>query len=119
MDKVTLLYSQSSLSRQSCDFVGKEALLESRDRLPKKRLVSLTFQQYDDENFPWGGEPILKNGSVVGSITSTCYSFTSGRPISLGFLQDKEQDSNDSFVQEKHFEVDVAGCLFPVTASFL
>lgn len=100
---------------QNYDFIGKQALLDSQDRQPKKRLVHIALQEHDDNNYPWGGEPILRNGSLAGSTTSACYSFKLGRPACLGYLQGEGQDA---VVHDGRFEIDIAGNLFPVSVSW-
>ncbi|KAL9975914.1 hypothetical protein ACROYT_G013133 [Oculina patagonica] len=99
---------------KNCDFIGKQALLDGQDQQQKKRLVQITLQEHDDNNYPWGGEPILRNGSLAGSTTSACHSFKLGRPVCLGYL---EGVGEDSVVQDGQFEIDIAGSLFPVSVS--
>ena len=94
---------------QNCDFIGKQACLDAQDQCEKKRLAYITLQEHDDNNFPWGGEPILRDGSLVGSTTSACYSFKAGRPVCLGYIQ------GDSVVQDGGHEIEIAGSLFPVS----
>jgi len=106
MDRVQL--------NKNCDFIGKQALLDSQDQPQKKRLVHIALQSHDDGNYPWGGEPILSNGSSAGSTTSACYSFKLSRPVCLGYLLGEGQDS---VVQDGRFEIDIAGNLFPVSVS--
>lgn len=96
------------------DFIGKQALLDGQHQQSKKRLVHIALQEHDDNNYPWGGEPILRNGSLAGSTTSACYSFKLGRPACLGYLQGEGQDA---VVQDGRFEIDIAGNLFPVSVS--
>ena len=74
--------------------------------------MHITLQEHDDDNYPWGGESILRNGSLVGSTTSACHSFKLGRPVCLGYL---EGEGQNFFVQDDGFEIDLAGTLFPVS----
>ena len=76
--------------------------------------MHIALQEHDDDNYPWGGEPILRNGSLAGSITSACYSFKLGRPVCLGYLQG---EGPDAVFQDGRFEIDIAGNLFPVSVS--
>lgn len=96
------------------DFFGKQALLEGKAQHQKKVLVSLTVKEHDDDNFPWGGELIRRNGSLVGYTTSACYSIKERRPVCLGFL---EGEGQDFVVQDEEFEIEIAGSLFPVSVS--
>ncbi|XP_015780112.1 PREDICTED: pyruvate dehydrogenase phosphatase regulatory subunit, mitochondrial-like [Acropora digitifera] len=99
---------------QNQDFIGKQALLESLH--PSKHLVHLTLLEHDDNNFPWGGEVILRNGSFVGSTTSACYSFRDGRPVCLGYLVG---DGKNSSVPAGDFQIEIAGSLFSVSVTNL
>lgn len=96
------------------DFIGKQALLESLH--PSKHLVHLTLLEHDDNNFPWGGEVILRNGSFVGSTTSACYSFRDGRPVCLGYLVGEGKNSS---VPAGDFQIEIAGSLFSVSVTNL
>lgn len=77
--------------------------------------MHITLQEHDDNNYPWGGEPILRNGSLAGSTTSACHSFKLGQPACLGYL---EGVGKDFAVQDGRYEIDIAGNLFPVLVSF-
>ncbi|KAJ7384995.1 hypothetical protein OS493_018684 [Desmophyllum pertusum] len=99
---------------KNCDFIGKQALLDGQHQDKKKRLVHLALQEHDDNNYPWGGELILRNGSVVGSTTSACHSFKRGHPVCLGYV---EGEGQDSVVLDGQLEIDIAGSLFPVSVS--
>lgn len=100
---------------KSDNFIGKQALLEAQAQHQNKHLVCVTLQEHDDDNFPWGGEPILRNGSMVGSTTSACYSFREDRPVCLAYL---EVEGQKSVVPGGIFEIEIAGSLFPVSVSF-
>ena len=76
--------------------------------------MKIALQEHDDKNYPWGGEPILRNGSLVGSTTSACHSFKLNRPVCLGYLEGVGQES---VVQDGRYEIDIAGSLFPVSVS--
>ncbi|MEP7330411.1 MAG: FAD-dependent oxidoreductase, partial [Betaproteobacteria bacterium] len=66
-------------------FVGRDALLRQREMGLHKRLVILTFD--DATAFPWGGEPILMDGRMVGEITSAGYSRKHGRAVAMGYAR--------------------------------
>lgn len=97
---------------KKCNFLGKQALLADDQQPAKKHLVQIALQEHDDDNYPWGGEPILRNGSMIGSTTSTCHSFKLDRPVCLGYLEGEELDAT---VDDGRFEIDVAGTSYPVS----
>ncbi len=66
------------------NFVGREAVDAERDTPPTKRLVTL---QMDPAAPPcWGTEPVLKDGRLVGFITSGGMGWRTGRMIAVGWL---------------------------------
>lgn len=74
--------------------------------------MQIALEERDDTNYPWGGEPILRNGSSVGSTISASHSFKLDRPMCLGYL---EGEGLDATVEDGGFEIDVAGALYPVS----
>lgn len=47
--------------------------------------VHLTLEDHDDEidPWPWGGEPIYRDGKFVGVTTTTSYAYTLKKIVSL------------------------------------
>jgi pyruvate dehydrogenase phosphatase regulatory subunit len=49
----------------------------------KKMLVMLLLDNHshvcETDPWPWGGEPILRNGVLVGRVTTTSFGFTLGQ----------------------------------------
>ncbi|MGZ5215753.1 MAG: GcvT family protein, partial [Caldimonas sp.] len=66
---------------KAADFIGRQALLERRDRPLGKRLVSLVFDSPDA--WAWGGEAIDCDGAAAGEITSAGWSPKAGACIAL------------------------------------
>jgi len=94
-------------------FVGREALLEQRERILTKRLV--TFVLDDAAALPWGDEPILRDGRVVGSVTSAAFGHTLGRAVAMGYVRDPG-GVDEAYVAGGRFELDVAGDRIPARA---
>jgi 4-methylaminobutanoate oxidase (formaldehyde-forming) len=94
-------------------FLGREALLSQRDRTLTKRL--LTFVLDDAEALPWGDEPILRDGRVVGAVTSAAFGHTLGRAVAMGYV--REPDGVDERYIGGGFALDIAGDRFPARAS--
>ena len=97
-------------------FLGREALLEQRERTLTKRL--LTFVLEDEAALPWGDEPILRDGCVVGTVTSAGFGHTLGRGVAMGYVRDPD-GVDDAYVAGGRFELDVAGDRIPVRASLV
>lgn len=67
------------------DFIGKAALLASRDQPLRKKLVTLVFD--DPAAYAWGGEAILLQGQSVGEISSVGWSPLAGACVALGYVR--------------------------------
>jgi glycine cleavage system aminomethyltransferase T/glycine/D-amino acid oxidase-like deaminating enzyme len=96
-------------------FLGREALLEQREQTLTKRL--LTFVLEDETALPWGDEPILRDGRVVGSVTSAAFGHTLGRAVAMGYVRDPG-GVDEAYVAGGRFELDVAGDRIPARAGF-
>jgi 4-methylaminobutanoate oxidase (formaldehyde-forming) len=95
-------------------FLGREALLEQRQRTLTKRL--LTFVLEDEAALPWGDEPILRDGRVVGTVTSAGFGHTLGRAVAMGYVRDPG-GVDAAYVAGGRFALDVAGDRIPARAS--
>ncbi|XP_059488036.1 pyruvate dehydrogenase phosphatase regulatory subunit, mitochondrial [Neocloeon triangulifer] len=98
------------------NFIGKDALLKQREEGVKRMYVQLILQDHDPEVdlWPWGGEPILRDGRYVGATTTTGYGFTLGRQVCLGFVQNRDEKGNTGLVTTDYvlsgeYQVDIAG----------
>ncbi|MEX2224199.1 MAG: FAD-dependent oxidoreductase [Candidatus Rokuibacteriota bacterium] len=96
-------------------FLGRAALLEQRERTLTKRLV--TFVLEDEAALPWGDEPILRDGQVVGSVTSAAFGHTLGRAVAMGYVRHPE-GVDAAMVASGRFELDIAGDRIPARAGF-
>jgi len=65
-------------------FVGEGALLEAKERGPRKRLCCLTLA--DPRSIALGNEPVRVDGDVVGRVTSGGYGYTVERSIAYAYL---------------------------------
>lgn len=64
------------------DFLGRDALAGLPRQALRKRLLMFVFPE--TELFAWGGEPILRDGSPVGELTSVGYSASLESMVALG-----------------------------------
>ena len=72
-----------------------------------KRLLMFTFAA--GELFAWGGEPILRNGSPVGELSSVGYSAALDSMVGMGFVHAEDIDGS--------YEIEVSGTRVPARAS--
>lgn len=68
---------------QKGDFIGKEAILSSKAKGLKKKLVGFTL---NEKNVPRHGYSILADGSKVGHVTSGTFSPTLQQGIGMGYI---------------------------------
>ena len=96
-------------------FLGREALLAQRERPLTKRLVVLVLE--DEAALPWGDEPILRDGRVVGTVTSAAYGHTLGRAVAMGYVRDPG-GIDEAYVAGGRFELDLGGDRIAARAGF-
>ena len=65
-------------------FVGREALVEAKERGPRTLLACLVLE--DPRSVALGNEPVRVAGEVVGRITTGGYGYTVGRSIAYAYL---------------------------------
>ena len=66
------------------DFLGREALMRSREAGIERRLCCLTIS--DPTHVVMGKEPILDGEQVIGYVTSANVGYTVGKSIAYGYL---------------------------------
>ncbi|XP_022910768.1 pyruvate dehydrogenase phosphatase regulatory subunit, mitochondrial isoform X2 [Onthophagus taurus] len=102
------------------DFIGRDALLKQREEGIKRQYVQLLLEDHcsDTDLWPWGGEPIYRDGKYVGVCTTTGYGFTFKKQVCLGFVENlndygvRQRVTND-FVLSGDYEIDIAGIRYP------
>ncbi len=95
-------------------FIGREALLAQRARGVDRRLV--LFALDDPEAVAWGDEPIYRDGTPVGTLTSSGYGHTVGRPLAMGYVPVSPGQSAESLLGGP-YAIDIAGTRVPARAS--
>jgi 4-methylaminobutanoate oxidase (formaldehyde-forming) len=96
-------------------FIGREALLREKERGLTRRLAQFVME--DVEPLLYHNEPILRDGEIVGHITSGMFGHTVGRAIGLGYVENGGEAVTPEFIQGSQFEIEVAGARFRATAS--
>lgn len=96
-------------------FVGREALLRQRDDGIRRRLVVVTLD--DPEPLMYHNEPILRDGRIVGRITSAAFGHTIGRSIGLGYVTREDGPVDREWLEGGGIEVEVALERLPAVAS--
>ena len=91
---------------KASEFIGRAAILREREAGPPKRLGMFTLD--DGQAFPWGGEPIVRDGKMVGELTSVGYSDRLGRMVAMGYVRAGGPTSRE-FLLSGRYQIDIAG----------
>ena len=91
-------------------FIGREALLRQKERGLTRRLVQFVME--DVEPLLYHNEPILRDGEIVGRITSGMFGHTIARAIGLGYVENGGEAVTPEFIQSIQFEIEVAAARF-------
>jgi len=89
-------------------FIGRNALLAARENgTPRKRLVQVKLDGMGNAPLLYHEEPIVRNGQIVGSITSGAYGHRVNASLGMGYVHCPEGVTSD-FLSSGRFEVEVA-----------
>jgi len=97
-------------------FIGRDAILQQKESrgFMHKRLVQFLLQ--DPEAMLYSHEPILRDGEIVGHLTSGNYGHTLGGSVGLGYIEVEDEITAD-YINSGKFEIDVGGVRVPAKAS--
>lgn len=95
------------------DFIGRDAVLRKRDEGLNARLVQ--FRLTEPEPLLYHNEPIVRDGQIVGYLSSGAYGHHLGGAMGLGYVPCKGQTAAD--VLGSTYEIDVAGTRVRAEAS--
>ena len=70
---------------KGCDFIGRAALLEHRERPLRKKLLGFVFD--DPAVYAWGGEAVQIDGEAVGELSSAGWSPKAGACVAFGYVR--------------------------------
>lgn len=95
------------------DFIGRDAVLKKKESGLNRRLVQ--FRLKDTQPLLFHNEAILRDGKIVGPITSGNYGHHLGGAIGLGYVPCKGESEAD--VLSSSYEIEIAGERFAAEAS--
>ena len=87
-------------------FVGQESLLQLRGQRPKKRLVRFVLDGV--EAWPQGREPIWRDGTCVGHVTTAAFGHSIGKMLAFGYVSAKGAAVDDGFIFDGRYEIEIA-----------
>jgi 4-methylaminobutanoate oxidase (formaldehyde-forming) len=102
-----------AIKKTDVDFIGRDAIARKRDAGLQKRMVQ--FLLNDPAPLLYHAEPLIRNGEIVGYLTSGSYGHTLGGAVGLGYVP-CEGESVEQLLASS-FEIEVAGQRFAATAS--
>ncbi|MCA0026884.1 MULTISPECIES: FAD-dependent oxidoreductase [unclassified Mesorhizobium] len=95
------------------DFIGRDAVLKKKEAGLSRRLVQ--FRVKDPQPLLFHNEAILRDGKIVGPITSGNYGHHLGGAIGLGYVPCQGETEAD--VLASSYEIEIAGERFAAEAS--
>jgi 4-methylaminobutanoate oxidase (formaldehyde-forming) len=95
------------------DFIGRDAVLRKQDKGLSRRLVQ--FRLTDPEPLLFHNEAVVRDGRIVGTITSGNYGHHLGGAIGLGYVPCKGESEAD--VLGSRYEIEIAGTRMKAEAS--
>lgn len=96
------------------DFIGRDAVLRKGETGLSRRL--LQFRLTDPQPLLYHNEPILRDGRIVGQITSGAYGHSLGGAIGLGYVPCRPDESVAEMLAAT-YQIEVAGRLIGAEAS--
>ncbi len=94
-------------------FIGRDAVLRKKETGLARRLVQ--FKLTDPEPQLYHNEPIMRDGQIVGHLSSGAYGHHLGAAIGMGYVPCEGETAAD--VLASSFEIDIAGSRVKADAS--
>ncbi len=104
-----------TVSRKKPAFIGREAVLRKEEAGLERRLVQ--FRLTDPEPLLFHNEAVVRDGQIVGPVTSGNYGHHLGGAIGLGYVPCKGQ--SEAEVLGARYEIEVAGVRHEAAASLI
>ncbi|MDP2083023.1 MAG: FAD-dependent oxidoreductase [Pseudotabrizicola sp.] len=104
-----------AVSRKKADFLGRDAVLAREDAGVRRRMVQ--FLVRDPEAMIFHNEAIVRDGQIVGPVTSGNYGHALGGCVGLGYVPCAGQSEAD--VLASTYEIEIAGRRFKAEASLV
>jgi 4-methylaminobutanoate oxidase (formaldehyde-forming) len=95
------------------DFIGRDAVLRKMESGLERRMVQ--FRLKNPEPLLFHNEAVVRDGVIVGPVTSGNYGHFLGGAIGMGYVPCKGQSEAD--VLASHYEIEVAGVRHEAIAS--
>jgi glycine cleavage system T protein len=96
-------------------FIGRDALLKQKEEGVTRRLVQFALQ--DPAKLLYHNEPILRDGRIVGRISSGMFGHSLGKSLGMGYVENTVGHADRDLVLGGSYEIEVAGVRIPAAAS--
>ena len=96
-------------------FIGRDAVLRSQEAGLARRL--LQFRLSDPQPLLFHGETILRDGLIVGHLTSGNYGYTLGSAVGLGYVPCSETGETSNSMLASAYAIEVAGRAYSAQVS--
>ncbi|MCX7287912.1 MAG: FAD-dependent oxidoreductase [Rhodobacterales bacterium] len=94
-----------TVSRKKPAFIGRDAVLRTEEAGPARKM--LQFRLTDPEPLLFHNEAIVRDGKIIGPVTSGNYGHFLGGAIGLGYVPAQGQTDDD--ILGSTYEIEVAG----------
>ena len=88
-------------------FIGREALLAQKEQGLSRRL--LQFALRDPLPLLYHNEPLLRDGKIVGRVTSGMFGHTLGKSLGMGYVSNPYGLADREFLLSGKYEIELAG----------
>lgn len=95
------------------DFIGRDAVLRKKETGLSRRLVQFLLR--DPQALVYHNEPILRDGRIVGHLSSGAYGHHLGGAVGLGYVPCAGESAADLLASR--YEIEIAGRRIEATAS--
>ncbi len=102
-----------AVKTDKADFIGKAAVLARKESGPKARMVQFLLE--DGAPLLYHNEPILRDGEIVGHLSSGSYGHTLGAAVGMGYVPCAGESAAE--VLASTYEIDVMGVRVGAKAS--
>jgi len=96
-------------------FIGRDALLAQKETGLNRRLVLLKLD--DPDPLLYHNEPVYRNGTMVGYITSAMYGHTVGASLGFAYVDCPDGDTTSAYILSADYEIEIAGQRFSASPS--
>jgi heterotetrameric sarcosine oxidase gamma subunit len=99
-------------------FLGRDALMRQRaEGTITRRLVQLKLAGGPDMPMLYHHEPLVRDGAIIGSVTSGAYGHRVGASLGLGYVNNADGVTKD-WLADGNWEVEIAMKRYPVELQF-